>query len=111
MHRFFRSVKLSHILNIVSFINQTVRLPTLVPLSIWTNFLPPSVFFLACLFMLAGMAEGSHYLLFNDYSTNLYQAGSLFTTLALLLSAFVSGRIHFFRMREEEEEKQAKNCS
>jgi hypothetical protein len=78
-----------------------------IPLSIWTDFLPPSILFLACLFMLAGMAEGSRYLLYNDYSANLYQAGHLFTMLALFLSAFAAGRIHFFRMKEEEE-KQAK---
>jgi len=80
----------------------------LIPLSIWTNFLPPSVLFIACLFMLAGMAEGSRYLLFNGYSANLYQAGHLFTMLALFLSAFASGRIHFFRMKEEEEKRAKK---
>jgi hypothetical protein len=69
----------------------------------WTNLLSPALFFLASLFMLAGMAEGSRYLLYNDYSANLYQAGHLFTILALFFSGIAGGRIHLFRMNEEEE--------
>ncbi len=58
----------------------------LIPLSMWINFLPATLFFFACLFMLAGMAEGLRYLLYNDYSANLYQAGHLFTMFALFLT-------------------------
>lgn len=79
-----------------------------VSLSLWINVLSPALFFLACLFMLSGMAEGSRYLLYNDYSANLYQAGHLFTMLALFISALAAGRIHFLRMKEEEEEEQKK---
>jgi hypothetical protein len=61
--------------------------------------------------MLAGMAEGSRYLLYNDCSANLYQAGHLFTIFSLFLSAFTAGRIHFFRMKEEETKEMKKNCS
>jgi hypothetical protein len=73
-------------------------------LEVWINLLPPTLLFLACLFMLAGMAEGSRYLLYNDYSANLYQTGHLLTMLTLFLSAFAAGRIHFFRMKEEEQQ-------
>ena len=63
----------------------------------WVTLIPPILLFLACLFMLAGMAEGARYLLYNDYSANLYQAGHLLTMFTLLLSAFAAGRIHFSR--------------
>jgi hypothetical protein len=72
-----------------------------IPFSTWINLVPPALFFLAALFMLAGMAEGARYLLSNDYSVNLFQAGHLFTILALFLSAVAGGRIHLFRMTEE----------
>jgi hypothetical protein len=64
------------------------------------NLIPPVLLFLACLFMLAGMAEGSRYLLYNDYSANLYQTGHLLTMFTLFLSAFAAGRIHSFRGNE-----------
>lgn len=80
----------------------------LIPLSLWINLLSPAFIFLACLFMLAGMAEGSRYLLYNDYSANLYQAGHLFTMLSLFLSALAAGRIHFLRMKDEEEAEMEK---
>ncbi|CAF5134600.1 unnamed protein product [Rotaria sp. Silwood1] len=73
-----------------------------IPLSTWINIIPSILLFFACLFMLAGMAEGSRYLLYNGYSANLYQAGHLFTILTLSLSAFTIGRIHFSRMIEKE---------
>jgi hypothetical protein len=72
------------------------------PLATLLNLISPILFFLACLFMLAGMAEGSRYLLYNDYSANLYQAGHLFTILALTISTLAAGRIQFFRMKEEQ---------
>ena len=74
----------------------------LIPLSKWWNLLPPILLFLACLLMLAGLAEGARYLLYNGYSGDLYQAGFLFTILALCFSTLAAGRIHFFRMKEEE---------
>ncbi|CAF1124259.1 unnamed protein product [Adineta steineri] len=66
----------------------------------WINLFPPILFFIACLFMLAGMAEGSRYLLYNGYSVNLYQTGHLLTMFALFLSALSAGRIHFSRWTE-----------
>lgn len=66
-------------------------------LPVWINILPPGLLFLACLFMLAGMAEGSRYFLYNDYSANLFQTGHLLTMFALFLSAFAAGRINFSR--------------
>ena len=68
--------------------------------STWITLLPPLYLFLACLFMLAGMAEGSRYLLYNDYSANLYQTGHLLSIFALFLSAFAAGRINFLRWSE-----------
>jgi hypothetical protein len=73
----------------------------LIPLSTWINLLPPALLFLACLFMLAGMAEGARYLLYNDYSANLYQAGHLFTMLAAFLSSLAAGSIHHSRWTEQ----------
>ncbi|CAF1358905.1 unnamed protein product [Rotaria magnacalcarata] len=61
----------------------------------WATLVPPALLFLACLFMLAGMAEGARYLIYNDYSVNLYQTAHLLTMFALALSAFSAGRIHF----------------
>lgn len=66
----------------------------------WVNLLPPVLLFLACLFMLAGMAEGSRYFLYNDYSSQLYQTAHLLTMFAMLLSALAAGRIHFSRWTE-----------
>ncbi|UJR11879.1 hypothetical protein I4U23_016058 [Adineta vaga] len=61
------------------------------------NFLPGILLFLACLFMLAALAEGSRYMPYNNYSANLYQTGHLFTMFALFLSAAAGGRISFAR--------------
>lgn len=69
-------------------------------LQTWYNLIAPVFLFLACLFMLAGMAEGSRYLFYNDYSANLYQAGHAVTMFTLLLSAFAAGRINFSRWTE-----------
>lgn len=69
-------------------------------LQTWHNLIAPVFLFLACLFMLAGMAEGSRYLFYNDYSANLYQAGHVVTIFTLLLSAFAAGRINFSRWTE-----------
>ena len=66
----------------------------------WANLIPPALFFLACLFMLIGMAEGSRYLPYNGYSANLYQAAHVVTMFALFLSALAAGRIHFSRWTE-----------
>ena len=63
----------------------------------WVTLIAPILLFLACLFMLAGMAEGARYLQYNDYSAILYQAGHLLTMFTLMLSAFAAGRIHFSR--------------
>ena len=78
--------------------------------SLWLNLLSPILIFCACLFMLAGMAEGVRYLLFNDYAANLYQAGHLLTMLTLLISAFAAGRIHLVRMKEEQEAEAKKKA-
>ncbi|CAF1588902.1 unnamed protein product [Rotaria sp. Silwood1] len=80
----------------------TTLILAFIPLSTWINIIPSILLFFACLFMLAGMAEGSRYLLYNGYSANLYQAGHLFTILTLSLSSFTIGRIHFSRMKEKE---------
>ena len=61
----------------------------------WVTLIPPALLFLACLFMLAGKAEGSRYLLYNDYSSSLFHTGHLLTMFTLFLSAFAAGRIDF----------------
>jgi uncharacterized membrane protein len=54
----------------------------------WITYVPPTMLFLATLFMVAGKAEGSRYLQYNDYS-------SFLTALTLFISAFAAGRIDF----------------
>ena len=43
----------------------------------WMYLLGPVCLFIACLFMLAGMAQGAYVLYYNDYAANLYQTGHL----------------------------------
>jgi hypothetical protein len=78
----------------------TTLIMAIVYFQTWATLIPPVCLFLACHFMLAGMAEGSRYLLFNDYSANLYQTGHLLTMFTLFLSSFAAGRIHFSRWTE-----------
>ena len=70
----------------------------LLALYTWFNLIPPALLFLACLFMLAALAEGSRVLLYNDYAANLYQTAHLLTILSFGLSALAAGRFHFERM-------------
>ena len=67
----------------------------------WFNLIPPALLFLACLFMLAGLAEGSRVLIYNDYAANLYQTAHLLTILSFGLSSLAAGRFHFERMYAE----------
>ncbi|CAF1468789.1 unnamed protein product [Adineta steineri] len=63
-------------------------------LSEWfLNYIPAALLFLACLFMLAGLAEGARYVTYNGYSASLYETGHLLTMLSLFLSATAGGRI------------------
>ena len=63
----------------------------------WIYFIGPIGLFLACLFMLAGMAEGANVLYYNDYSANLYQTAHLFTIFNFLVSCIVAGRLNSYR--------------
>ena len=56
----------------------------------------PILFFLACLFMLAGMAEGAYVLYYNGYAANLYQTGHLLTILSFFISCVAAGRLSCF---------------
>ena len=47
--------------------------------------------FVTCLFMLAGLAEGTRVLLYNGYAASVYQRAHLLTTFSLLISALVGG--------------------
>jgi hypothetical protein len=59
----------------------------------WIFLVAPSYLFLACLFMLAGLAEGSRILLYNGYSANLYETAHLLTIFSFLISSIVAGRL------------------
>jgi hypothetical protein len=59
----------------------------------WIYLIGPICLFLACLFMLAGMAEGAYVLYYNDYSANLYQTAHLLTIFSFLISCIASGRL------------------
>ena len=61
---------------------------------VWISFVGPIILFLACLFMLAGMAEGAYVLYYNDSSANLYQTAHLLTIFSFLVSCVVAGRLY-----------------
>jgi hypothetical protein len=61
---------------------------------VWIYLIGPICFFIACLFMLAGMAEGAYVLYYNDYSANLYQTAHLLTIFSFLMSCIASGRLY-----------------
>jgi hypothetical protein len=60
----------------------------------WIYLIGPISLFLACLFMLAGMAQGAYVLYYNDYAANLYQTAHLLTIFSFLMSCIAAGRIH-----------------
>ena len=57
-------------------------------------FIAPIVLFLAALFMLAALAEGSRVTTYNSYSANLVETGHLLTIFSMGLVAFASGQLH-----------------
>lgn len=57
------------------------------------SFLAPLLLFLAALFMVASLAEGSRVTTFNSYSANLVQTGHLLTIFSMGLVGFASGRL------------------
>lgn len=65
-------------------------------LATWLYLIGPVSFFLACLFMLAGMAEGAYVLYYNSYSANLYQTAHLLTIFSFLVSCISAGRLFSF---------------
>lgn len=70
----------------------------------WINliyFIGPIGFFLASLFMLAGMAEGAYVFYYNDYSANLYQTAHLLAIFSFLISCIAAGRLLDFIDAEE----------
>ena len=60
----------------------------------------PTVHFLAALFIMAGLAQGSRVTIYNSYSSYLVETGYLLTILSMGLIGFASGRLHF-RFYEE----------
>jgi hypothetical protein len=59
----------------------------------WIFLIAPSYFFLACLFMLAGLAEGARVLEYNGYAANLYETAYLLTIFSFLINTIVAGRL------------------
>ncbi|UJR32529.1 hypothetical protein I4U23_019991 [Adineta vaga] len=66
-----------------------------VSLSAWMNLIAPILLFLACLFMLAGLAEGARIIVFNDYSADLYITAHLLTIFSFGICTLAAGRFHF----------------
>ena len=64
------------------------------PVPAWLNLLAPGFLFVACLFMLAALAEGSRILFYNGYAANLYEAGHLCAMFSLFLCSIAAGRFH-----------------
>lgn len=58
------------------------------------GFIPAIILFLAALFMLAALAEGSRVTTYNGYSANLVETGHLFTILCMGCTGFVGSRLH-----------------
>jgi hypothetical protein len=58
------------------------------------SFIPPILLFLAALFMVGALAEGSRVTTYNSYSANLVETGHLLTIFSMGLVAFASGRLH-----------------
>jgi len=57
-------------------------------------FIAPIVLFLAALFMVGALAQGSRVTTYNNYSANLVETGHLLTIFSMGLIAFASGRLH-----------------
>jgi hypothetical protein len=57
-------------------------------------FIAPIILFLAALFMVGALAEGSRVTLYNSYSANLVETGHLLTIFSMGLIAFAGGRLH-----------------
>ena len=57
-------------------------------------FISPIILFLAALFMLGALAQGSRVTLYNSYSANLVETGHLLTIFSMGCMAFASGRMH-----------------
>ncbi|CAF1044620.1 unnamed protein product [Adineta ricciae] len=61
---------------------------------LWIYWIGPTCYFLACLFMLAGMSEGAYVLYYNDYAANLYQTGHLLTIFSFAMSSVAAGHLY-----------------
>jgi hypothetical protein len=57
----------------------------------WIYPVAPTFLFVACLFMLAGLAEGSRVLLYNGYAAYLYESAHVLTMFSFLISSIVGG--------------------
>jgi len=57
----------------------------------WIYPVAPTFTFVACLFMLAGLAEGSRVLLYNGYAAYLYETAHVLTIFSFLISSIVGG--------------------
>lgn len=57
-------------------------------------FIAPILLFLASLFILAALAEGSRVTTYNSYSANLVETGHLLTIFSMGLVGFAGGRLH-----------------
>lgn len=57
-------------------------------------FIAPILLFLAALFMVGALAEGSRVMTYNSYSANLVETGHLLTIFSMGLVGFASGRLH-----------------
>ncbi len=59
----------------------------------WIFLIALSFLFIACLFMIAGLAEGSRVHLYNGYAVNIYETLHLLTIFSFLISVVVAGRL------------------
>ena len=59
----------------------------------WIYVVAPGFYFLACLFMLAGLAEGSRVLLSNGFSAHIFQSAHAMTMFSFLICCITAGRL------------------
>ncbi len=65
----------------------------------------PIFLFIACLFMLPGLAEGSRVLYYNGYSANLYETAHVLAIFSFLISTIVAGQLFQAPLRSVQSRK------
>jgi hypothetical protein len=68
----------------------------------WVYLIAPTFLFVACLFMLAGLAEGARVLQYNGYAAHLYETAHVLTIFSFLISALLAGRLYDLPLKPQQ---------